>query len=138
MTAREQILAEFKTALDTVTALKGVHRNRRQAISREKSPAVIIDPVNDRPTRNAVGRLTWELTVSLTLITRSMDPEADDAVIEAIHLAVMGSTGISSKVVDIRPLNMEFDYSDADMDVGKYGISFLVIYQTTENDLSSI
>ena len=83
-TKRENILAAIKTALTGTTGVgTRIYRSRVEPMSRNESPAIIIEPVSDTPVQNtSLPTLDWTLRVRIVVIERGNVPEqaADDTI----------------------------------------------------------
>jgi hypothetical protein len=136
-TKRETILATLKTKLETMSGLN-VYRNRVSAIKRAKSPAVSLESVQDTATFDVIPRISWTSRIRVLLIVRNAEPETNaDAWVSDIHEKIMEDTTLSGLTVDIRPISFDYEMEEADVTIGYISMNFEVIFQTTQNDLTS-
>lgn len=137
MTKREAILAALKAKLETITGLN-VYRNRVSALTRAKSPAVSLESVQDTASFDIIPRISWSSRIRVLLIVRNAEPETDaDQWVSEIHEKIMEDTTLAGQTIDIRPISIDYEMEEADVTIGYISMNFEVIFQTTQNDLTS-
>lgn len=140
-TRRESILTALSTALASTSGVAGrVYRSRVEPIARNESPAVIVEPVSDSPVApDTVGRLTWNLTVRVTVYVRANVPDqAADSIVQSVYSKVMADTTLGGAALDIMPGSISFEMVEADIPAGAITSEFVVMYQTSYSDVSTI
>lgn len=138
-TKRENILAAIRTALtDTVGVGTRIYRTRVDPVSRDESPAIVIQPVRDTSEQNtSLPTLDCTLTVRITVIERAdiADQAADDTV-ESLHSKIMADLSLGGHAIDVQPVRTEFEFIEADKPVGLISCEYEIRYRTQVDDLS--
>lgn len=140
-TRREQIMSTLATSLGTITGAGGrVYRSRVEPISRNQSPAVIIEPVQDQAdTPDAVGRINWRMTIRVTVYVRANVPDqAADDLIQQVHAKIMSDERVGGYALGVKPLSTSFEMVEADTPAGVIASEFEVFYQTSFPDIATI
>src|SRR6056300_794311 len=91
-TRRESILAAIKTTLAGTTGVgTRIWRSRVQALARQESPAIVVEPISDNAEQNtSLPTLDWSLTVRVAVIVRGDVPDQQaDATVESLHSKMM-------------------------------------------------
>lgn len=137
-TKREQILAQIKTTLDSVTGAT-VYRSRVEPLSRGEAPAIVVEPVSDAAEQNtSLPTLDWSLTVRIAVIVRGAIPDQiADAIIEELHGLLMADLTVGGLAIDVRPDDVNFDLLEADQPAGVMTCNYVVRYRTTVTDLTT-
>lgn len=137
-TKREQILAQIKTTLDSVTGAT-VYRSRVEPLSRGEAPAIVVEPVSDAAEQNtSLPTLDWSLTVRIAVIVRGAIPDQiADAIIEELHGLLMADLTVGGLAIDVRPGDVDFDLLEADQPAGVMTCNYVVRYRTTVTDLTT-
>lgn len=136
-TKRELIIVAIKDALDTISGLT-CFRSRVEPFQRQHVPAVVVEPLQDKPTSEVNGFLDWSLTVQCTLLVRGDEPDnIADPFIASIHEKVMADQSLGGLAMDVQPLSVEYDLIEGDKAVGVILIKFVVTYRTTEKILTA-
>lgn len=140
MTIREQIL---QAVMNSLTGTSGVstriYRSRVQAFKKNEHPAIIVEPVSDTASHNTSPRLIWDMVFGVTLLVRADIPDSSgDSSIEDIHSKIMGDATLQGLVVDLQPLNTNWQFLEADDTLGIIINQYKVTYQTALDDLSSL
>lgn len=136
---RETILAAVKTALTGTSGVSTrIYRSRSAAFARQEYPALVLEPISDAATREAVGRLTWRLSFHVAVLVRAdeADSAADPTVID-VHSKIMGDATLSSLLVDLVPASVDYQFFDGDVPLGVVTQQFQATYQTTETSIVS-
>lgn len=140
-TRRESILARIRTTL-TGTSNVGtrIWRSRVQALARQESPAIIIEPVSDTPEQNtSLPTLDWSLVVRVSVVVRGDVPDQQaDPIVESLHAKLMSDLTVGGNAIDIQPGNVTFEMVDADQPTGVISCDYVVRYRTELDDLTTI
>jgi len=139
-TRRESILAKIKTTLAGTTGVgTRIWRSRVQALARQESPAIVIEPISDSAEQNtSLPKLDWSLTVRVAVIVRGDVPDQQaDATVESLHSKLMADLTLGSLAYDVQPIGVSFDLVEADQPAGVISCDFLVRYRTALADLTT-
>jgi hypothetical protein len=139
-TRRESILAKIKTTLaDTTGVSTRIWRSRVQALARQESPAIVIEPISDSAEQNtSLPKLDWSLTVRVAVIVRGDVPDQQaDATVESLHSKLMADLTLGSLAYDVQPIGVSFDLVEADQPAGVISCDYLVRYRTALADLTT-
>ena len=139
-TKRESILAAIKTTLAGTTGVgTRIWRSRVQALARQESPALVIEPISDNAEQNtSLPTLDWSLTVRIAVIVRGDVPDQQaDATVESLHSKMMADLTLGGYAIDVQPQGVSFDLVEADQPAGVIACDFLVRYRTSLTDLTS-
>jgi len=134
MSKRETILAAAVSALAGTTQVStNIFRSRAVAFHRSEHPCLNIEPLSESCTREAVGRLTWELTFHVMVLVRADGPDtAADPITVDVHSKLANDATLQGLVVDFVPVGTDWQFVDADKQLGVISMQYKVIYQTTE------
>jgi len=139
-TKRESILAAIKTTLAGTTGVgTRIWRSRVQALARQESPAIVVEPISDNAEQNtSLPTLDWSLTVRIAVIVRGDVPDQQaDATVESLHSKMMADLTLGGYAIDVQPQGVSFDLVEADQPAGVIACDFLVRYRTSLTDLTS-
>ena len=139
-TKRETILAAIRTTLtDTTGVGTRIYRTRVEPITREESPAIVVEPLNDTATQNtSLPTLDWAMTVRVTVIVRGAIPDQlADPIIESLHGKLMADLTLGGYAIDIQPISVTFNFADADGAAGEIQCDYRVLYRTSVTNLAS-
>jgi hypothetical protein len=139
-TKRESILAAIKTTLAGTTGVgTRIWRSRVQALARQESPAIVVEPISDSAEQNtSLPTLDWSLTVRVAVIVRGDVPDQQaDATVESLHSKLMADLTLGGYAIDIQPQGVSFDLVEADQPAGVIACDYLVRYRTSVTDLTS-
>ena len=139
-TRRESILAKIKTTLASTTGVgTRIWRSRVQALARQESPAIVIEPISDSAEQNtSLPKLDWSLTVRVAVIVRGDVPDQQaDATVESLHSKLMADLTLGSLAYDVQPIGVSFDLVEADQPAGVISCDYLVRYRTALADLTT-
>ena len=138
-TKRENILATIKTTLANTTGVgTRIYRSRVEPISREESPAIVVEPIWDDADQNTTTpTLDWTLRIRVSVIERAdvPDKEADDT-IESLHSKIMSDLTVGGYAIDVQPVRTEFEFIEADKPLGIISNEFEIRYRTQVADLT--
>lgn len=138
-TKRENILAAIKTALTGTTGVgTRIYRSRVEPMSRNESPAIIIEPVSDTPVQNtSLPTLDWTLRVRIVVIERGNIPDqAADDTIQSLHSKMMADLTLGGYAIDVEPAQTTFQLLEADQPAGVIFCEFEIRYRTKVADLT--
>ena len=138
-TKRENILAAIKTALTGTTGVgTRIYRSRVEPMSRNESPAIIIEPVSDTPVQNtSLPTLDWTLRVRIVVIERGNVPDqAADDTIQSLHSKMMADLTLGGHAIDVEPAQTTFQLVEADQPLGLIICEYEIRYRTKVADLS--
>lgn len=138
-TKRENILAAIKTALTGTTGVgTRIYRSRVEPMSRNESPAIIIEPVSDTPVQNtSLPTLDWTLRVRIVVIERGTVPDqAADDTIQSLHSKMMADLTLGGYAIDVEPAQTSFQLLEADQPAGVIFCEFEIKYRTQVADLT--
>jgi len=143
-TKRESIMAALKTKLDAVTYSGGnltdrVFRSRADAVARQESPCVILEPMRDDPNDESIARITWRLQLRISLVVRgAIVDQVADPILEAMHTAIMSDVQLSGLSMDIEPGSVNFEVLESESGGGIITVDYVVTYQTARESMTSI
>lgn len=138
-TKRESILAAIETILEGVpgVASGAVYRSRVSALSRQESPAIVIEPVDDVPEYDNLTFMKWTLYVRISVIVRGAIPDQlADPIVENIYSLLMADRNLGGKTFDILPAGTYFDMINGDQPIGVIENRFTITYRTLASDLT--
>ena len=138
-TKRENILATIKTTLaDTTGVDTRIYRSRVEPLSRDESPAIVIEPISDDADQNtSMPTLDWTLRIRVSVIERAAIPDqAADDTIESLHSKIMSDLTVGGYAIDIQPVRTEFEFIEADQPLGIISNEYEIRYRTKVADLT--
>lgn len=139
MTTREQILQAVVSALaGTAGVGNRIYRSRVEPVSRNESPALIVEPLTDTPQQNtSLPTLDHALQFRVVVIVRDNVPDqAADSIIESLHSKLMANLTLGDLTMDLQPGPTEFNIETGDVAIGVIFCNYRVLYRTRVNDLS--
>ena len=139
-TKREQILSAIKTALAGTTGVgTRIYRSRVEPLTRQESPAIVIEPVSDSAEQNtSLPTLDWSLTVRVAVIVRGNVPDQQaDATVESLHSKICADLTLGGYAIDVQPQAVEFELMEADQPAGVISCMYVVRYRTSVSNLAS-
>lgn len=139
-TKRERILSAVRTALTGTAQVGGrIYRTRVEPISREESPAIVVEPISDSATQNtSLPTLDWSMIVRVTVIVRGAPPDQlADPIIESLHSRVMADLTLGGYAIDVQPTSVTFIFTEADGAAGEIQCDYRVLYRTSVTNLAS-
>lgn len=138
-TKRENILATIKTTLaDTTGVDTRIYRSRVEPLSRDESPAIVIEPISDDADQNtSMPTLDWTLRIRVSVIERANIPDqAADDTIESLHSKIMSDLTVGGYAIDVQPVRTEFEFIEADQPLGIISNEYEIRYRTKVADLT--
>ena len=138
-TKRENILAAIKTALTGTTGVgTRIYRSRVEPLSREESPAIVIEPISDTPEQNtSLPTLDWTLRVRIVVLERGAVPDqAADDTIESLHSKIMADLTLGGHAIDVQPAQTSFQLLEADQPAGVIFCEYEIRYRSQVADLT--
>jgi hypothetical protein len=139
-TKRETILAAIRTALTGTTGVANrIYRSRVEPVSRAESPALVVEPLSDTAAQNtALPTLDWSMIVRITVIVRGAVPDQlADPIIESLHGKVMADLTLGGYAIDVQPIGVNFNFTEADGAAGEIQCDYRVLYRTSVTNLAS-
>lgn len=137
-TKSETILAAIATLAAGTFGVSGrVYRSRTEALRREETPAIIIEPVQSAATYSVIDFVDWELQLKATVFTRGAVPETQaDAIVQDLYARLMADRSLSGLVHDVAPAGISYQNIDGDKPVGITDLVFNVRFRTLADDLT--
>lgn len=137
---REQILTAMVATLNAGAGVGAtVYRSRATALNRAEFPAVVLEPVGDAATDNVHTKTDWNLTVRIAILVKSETPDqAADAILVAVHEAVMSNTTWGGLAMDTAPSTVNWDLIEADVTTGIVPAAYMVQYRTDQQHLDQV
>lgn len=140
-TKRESILAAIAAALAGTTGVSTrIYRSRVEAIPRDESPAILIEPLQDVPSDLSMSGtpLQWILTIRITVVARGDIPDqAADPTVLSLHSKMMADVTLGGLAQDIQPGNVLFSLEGADSAAGTTACEYNIAYRTQYANLGS-
>jgi len=139
-TKRETILAAVRTALTGTNGVSTrIYRSRVEPVSRAESPAIVVEPLSDTAAQNtALPTLDWSMIVRITVIVRGAVPDQlADPIIESLHSKVMADLTLGGYAIDVQPIGVTFNFTEADGAAGEIQCDYRVMYRTSVTNLAS-
>ena len=139
-TKRETILAAVRTALTGTTGVSTrIYRSRVEPVSRAESPAIVVEPLSDTAAQNtALPTLDWSMIVRITVIVRGAVPDQlADPIIESLHSKVTADLTLGGYAIDVQPIGVTFNFTEADGAAGEIQCDYRVMYRTSVTNLAS-
>jgi len=138
-TRREAILSAIRTALTgTVQVGTRIYRSRVEPVSRNESPAIVVEPLTDTAEQlTSLPKLDWSLRVRVAVIVRGLVPDQlADPIVQSLHSKLMADLTLGGVAIDVQPISVDFEMVEADQPAGVISCDYLVRYRTSVNDLS--
>jgi hypothetical protein len=139
-TKRERVLAAVTSALAGTTGVSTrIYRSRVEPVSRAESPALVVEPLSDTAAQNtALPTLDWSMIVRITVIVRGAVPDQlADPIIESLHGRVMADLTLGGYAIDVQPIGVTFNFTEADGAAGEIQCDYRVMYRTSVTNLAS-
>lgn len=139
-TKRESILADIASTLaGTVQVGTRIFRSRQEPLSRNESPAISVEPVDDTPEYSVrIDRLDWILNVQIAVIVRAAVPDqAADPIVEDVHSRMMSDFTAGGYALDVQPNGVRFEMVEADTPAGVITMDYAIRYRTLLTDLTT-
>ncbi len=139
-TKRERVLAAVTSALAGTTGVSTrIYRSRVEPVSRAESPALVVEPLSDTAAQNtALPTLDWSMIVRITVIVRGAVPDQlADPIIESLHGRVMADLTLGGYAIDVQPIGVTFNFTEADGAAGEIQCDYRVLYRTSVTNLAS-
>jgi hypothetical protein len=135
-TKRENILAYVTTALAATAGISSrVYRSRPEAIRREETPCIIVEPVADSADYNTMDFINWTLQFRMTIIQRGTVPDqAADPIYISAYKILMASRTLGGRCQDLVPAGVSYQFDDADRAMVAMSTVFTCTYRTTAAD----
>ena len=139
---RERILQAIVGVLTPVATDQAatVWRTPSVSITREQCPALVVFPESESLGDRANDRVTRELTVRITALTRAVPPDIAetqaDALLCAAHAALMVDTNLGGLALGIREVESEWEVDDADGVAASTSARYQITYRTLIADIA--
>jgi hypothetical protein len=137
---RETILAAVRTALTGTTGVSNrIYRSRVEPVSRAETPALVVEPLSDTAAQNtALPTLDWSMIVRITVIVRGVVPDQlADPIIQSLHSRLMADLTLGGYAIDVQPIGVTFNFTEADGAAGEIQCDYRVMYRTSVTNLAS-
>jgi hypothetical protein len=141
---REQIIQAIEAALaGTAGVGSRIWRSRAEAVSRNESPALVIEPASET-TIDPEGtggvsfcRLDWRLIVRIGVITRGPIPDQlADPILLDIHQRLMTDPALQGLTMSIYPSSTTWEQADADTTAGVAICDWVIRYRTAVDNIT--
>lgn len=135
----EQILAALATAVSGTTNVGSrIWRSRVEAMGRNETPALVIEPVQINYAQNtSLPTLDATMRVRLTVVVRGTVPDQlADATVVSMHSKVMADLTLGGVAIDIQPVQTLFNLIEADQPAGLVSCEYDIKYRTLVADLA--
>jgi hypothetical protein len=139
-TKRERVLAAVTSALAGTTGVSTrIYRSRVEPITRAESPAIVVEPISDNAAQNtSLPTLDWSMVVRISVIVRGAVPDQlADPIIESLHSKVMADLTLGGYAIDVQPIGVTFNFTEADGAAGEIQCDYRVLYRTSVTNLAS-
>ena len=140
-TRQEQILAQVATTLAATSGVSGrVYRSRQEPLSRNESPAVVIQPGPESKSAEPVStcKIDHAFTLVVAVYARGAIPDqVADPVVKSVHSLLMADRTIGGLAMDIWPLDRDPQFSEADLAAVWEVLTYQVRYRTSVTDLGA-
>jgi hypothetical protein len=141
---REQLLLAVAATLHAPAQALGatLHRSPTAPIAREQCPALVLFPENEAVVERANDRVTRELSLRITALTRAVPPASpetqSDLLIVAAHAALMADVTLGGLALGLKEIETEWDIEDADAVAAAVSVRYRITYRTLAGDLSAL
>ena len=135
----EQILAALATAVSGTTNVgTRIWRSRVEAMGRNETPALVIEPVQINYAQNtSLPTLDATMRVRLTVVVRGTVPDQlADATVVSMHSKVMADLTLGGVAIDVQPVQTLFNLIEADQPAGLVSCEYDIRYRTLVADLT--
>lgn len=135
----EQILAALATAVSGTTNVgTRIWRSRVEAMGRNETPALVIEPVQINYAQNtSLPTLDATVRVRLTVVVRGTVPDQlADVTVVSMHSKVMADLTLGGIAIDIQPVQTLFNLIEADQPAGLVSCEYDIKYRTLVADLT--
>jgi hypothetical protein len=135
---RERIIRDLVERCRGVVAPVPVLRQPTLAISRDQSPALILNVLSDTPVRRSNDRLEREVVVQLTAYAR--DPADGHAIADELicraHQVLLADPTLGALAMGIDEMDADYQAEDADADAIAIQATYRITYRTLVSDIS--
>lgn len=135
----EQVLAALATAVSGTTNVgTRIWRSRVEAMGRNETPALVIEPVQINYAQNtSLPTLDATMRVRLTVVVRGTVPDQlADATVVSMHSKVMADLTLGGVAIDVQPVQTLFNLIEADQPAGLVSCEYDIRYRTLVADLT--
>ena len=139
MTKREQILTNLASNLTSLSGVGSipVFRSHVEPFSRNKLPAIVIEPRAESSNQVVTDKIDWSLDVKITVVVRGEIPDQiADPIVNAIHAKLSADPQVNSLAIDTNIQSIQFEFADSDQPTGIISMDYNILYRTNTNNLS--
>ncbi|MFZ9620422.1 MAG: hypothetical protein ACO289_04410 [Prochlorococcaceae cyanobacterium] len=99
----------------------------------------MVEPISDNAAQNtALPTLDWSMVVRISVIVRGAVPDQlADPIIENLHSKVMADLTLGGYAIDVQPIGVTFNFTEADGTAGEIQCDYRVLYRTSVTNLAS-
>ena len=133
----ERILAAIATALAPTAGISSrVFRDRWEAVARNETPCIVIEPQGESDEVPEVGPINTDLTVSIDiLISGSPLSTLADPIRVDVHARLMAASFTGLGVIHVYPQNRQWQAEPGE--IGILQASYAVRYRSSLSDLTA-
>ncbi len=139
-TKTEAILAYVATLLAGTAAIAAgnIYRSRPEPVSRDESPALLIEKIGETADYSNLAYLDWTLQFRIAIVTRGAVPDTlADPILTSAYSLLMADRTLGGRVFDILPHSINFRVLEGDQPVGITDCIFTVKHRTDAADLTT-
>ena len=133
----ERILAAIATALAPTAGISSrVFRDRWEAVARNETPCIVIEPQGESDEVPEVGPINTDLTVSIDILISGspLSTLADPIRVDA-HARLMAASFTGLGVIHVYPQNRQWQAESGE--IGILQASYAVRYRSSLSDLTA-
>lgn len=136
---RERILEYIRASLiGHTSAGQEVYRSRSSAISRAKSPAIIISPISESTVEEMYPFASHSLTIAMRYIARADIPDsAADVLAVGAHALLMADRSLGGLALDVTEVGTQWQFDDADLDACELTMHYRIAYRTSPETMET-
>lgn len=133
----EQILAAVATKLGTLTPSVPVYRSLLRALTREESPAIVVEGEKWDVVKINNDLAERELVFRVRVIARGQTPDSvADEIVAAAHQKILEDTNLGGLTLFLREIGGGWAMEEADLDAVVVTMRFMAQYRTAEKSLT--
>ena len=135
---KNQIIAAVFSTLQTVPGVQGAYRSRPEAMRREESPAIVVEPVTNLPNYDGLNFMNWAFTFRVTVIVRGAIPdEISDPIEVEIYNRLMADRTVGGLCLDLLPGEQRTDIIEGDRPAGVMQGLWIATHRTSQTALDA-
>jgi hypothetical protein len=134
---RESIINSLATSLASTSGVSGrVYRSRTDAIRREETPLLMIEPAGETCEMTFNVFIDWTLSIKVAIHNRG-DPGdgVDDAIAASLYSIIMADRTVGGLAMNVTPSNVTYEYISGDQTVSVITYYFVILYRTPATSL---